>query len=98
MSDCKLCTMSIDTQTKVSINMGSPVNVLTTYRSLVRTLEYLTFTKPDISYMAQQVCLHMHDPYESHLTLRNASSATSRHPQPQSASLPHLYARAYHLH
>jgi hypothetical protein len=31
-------------------------------------LQYLTFTRPDIAYVVQQVCLHMHDPRESHLT------------------------------
>jgi hypothetical protein len=31
-------------------------------------LQYLTFTRPDIAYAVQQVCLHMHDPRESHLT------------------------------
>jgi hypothetical protein len=31
-------------------------------------LQYLTFTWPDIGYAVQQVCLHMHDPRESHLT------------------------------
>ncbi|GJU31600.1 ribonuclease H-like domain-containing protein [Tanacetum coccineum] len=30
-------------------------------------LQYLTFTRPDISYVVQQICLHMHDPRESHL-------------------------------
>jgi hypothetical protein len=28
----------------------------------------LTFTRPDITYAVQQVCLHMHDPRESYLT------------------------------
>ncbi|GKE19474.1 ribonuclease H-like domain-containing protein, partial [Tanacetum coccineum] len=32
------------------------------------SLHYLTFTRPDISYAAQQVCLHMHDPREPHLS------------------------------
>jgi hypothetical protein len=31
-------------------------------------LQYLTFIRPDIAYAIQQVCLHMHDPRESHLT------------------------------
>jgi hypothetical protein len=31
-------------------------------------LQYLTFTRPDIAYAVQQVCLHMHDPRDSHLT------------------------------
>nr|GEW26926.1 ribonuclease H-like domain-containing protein [Tanacetum cinerariifolium] len=28
---------------------------------------YLTFTRPNISYAVQQICLHMHDPREPHL-------------------------------
>ncbi|GJZ39174.1 ribonuclease H-like domain-containing protein [Tanacetum coccineum] len=29
-------------------------------------LQYLTFTRPDLSYAVQQVCLYMHDPREPH--------------------------------
>ena len=39
----------------------------TAYRSLARALQYLTFTRPDLTYAVQQVCLHMHDPRKSHL-------------------------------
>ncbi|GKC94345.1 ribonuclease H-like domain-containing protein [Tanacetum coccineum] len=31
-------------------------------------LQYLTFTRPDISYAVQQVCLFMHDPREPHFS------------------------------
>jgi hypothetical protein len=37
------------------------------YRSLTGTLQYLTFSRPDIAYAVQQVCLHMHTPREPHL-------------------------------
>jgi hypothetical protein len=40
----------------------------TAYRSLAGALQYLTFTRSDITYAVQQVCLHMHDPREPHLT------------------------------
>ncbi|GJX08708.1 ribonuclease H-like domain-containing protein [Tanacetum coccineum] len=31
-------------------------------------LQYLTFTRPDISYVVQQICLYMHDPRDPHFT------------------------------
>jgi hypothetical protein len=62
MSDCKPCFTSIDTQAKVSSDLRAPVSDLTAYHSLVGALQYLTFTRPDISYAIEQVCLHMHPP------------------------------------
>ncbi|GKB41126.1 ribonuclease H-like domain-containing protein [Tanacetum coccineum] len=41
---------------------GDPVSDPTLYRSLAGALQYLTFTRPDLSYAIQQVCLYMHDP------------------------------------
>ncbi|GKA81165.1 ribonuclease H-like domain-containing protein [Tanacetum coccineum] len=35
---------------------------------LAWALQYLTFTRPDISYAVQQVCLYMHDPREPHFS------------------------------
>jgi hypothetical protein len=67
MSDCKLYSTSVDTQAKVSSDTGTHVSDTIAYRSLTGALQYLTFTKPDISYAVQQVCLHMHDPQEPHL-------------------------------
>jgi hypothetical protein len=60
--------MPVDTQDKVSATSGSPVADLTQFRSLVEALQYLTFTRPDIAYVIQQICLHMHNPREPHLT------------------------------
>lgn len=67
MSDCKPCSTPADTSAKLSATDGSPVADPTDYRSLAGALQYLTFTRPDISYAVQQVCLHMHDPREPHL-------------------------------
>jgi hypothetical protein len=69
MSDCKPCTTLVDTHAKVSSDMSAPVRDLTAYRSMTEDLQYLTFTRPDISYAVQQVCLHMHDPRETHLNV-----------------------------
>jgi hypothetical protein len=68
MSNCKPCSTPVDTQDKVSSDMGPPVRDPTAYRSLAGALQYLTFTRPDIAYTVQQVCLHMHDPREPYFT------------------------------
>jgi hypothetical protein len=67
MIDCKPCSTPVDTQAKLSEDTGDPVEDPTGYRSLAGAIQYLTFTRPDISYVVQQVCLHMHDPREPHL-------------------------------
>ena len=67
MTDCKICSTPIDTQAKLSAVLGDPLADSTAYRSLAGVLQYLTFTRPDLTYAVQQVCLHMHDPRESHL-------------------------------
>jgi hypothetical protein len=68
LTDCKPCATLIDTSAKLSGTSGAPVSDPTQYRSLASALQYLMFTRPDISYAVQQVCLHMHDPREPHLT------------------------------
>ncbi|GKD99341.1 ribonuclease H-like domain-containing protein [Tanacetum coccineum] len=35
--------------------------------NLAGALQYITFTRPDLSYVVQQVCLYMHDPREPHV-------------------------------
>jgi hypothetical protein len=37
----------------------------------IEVLQYLTFTRPDISYVVQQVCLHMHAPCNDHMLALN---------------------------
>ncbi|XP_066375252.1 uncharacterized mitochondrial protein AtMg00810-like [Miscanthus floridulus] len=68
MTNCKPCSTPVDTQGKLSEAVGTTVADPTTYQSLAGALQYLTFTRPDITYAVQQICLHMHDPREPHLT------------------------------
>nr|ABA98073.1 retrotransposon protein, putative, unclassified [Oryza sativa Japonica Group] len=51
----------------ISVTRQTSVSNPTDFRSLAGALQYLTFTRPDISYAVQQVCLHMHDPRKPHL-------------------------------
>jgi hypothetical protein len=68
MVDCKPCTTPVDTTSKLSGDMGNPVSDPMHYRSFADALQYLTFTHLDISYTVQQVCLHMYDLREPHVT------------------------------
>ncbi|GJU73428.1 copia protein [Tanacetum coccineum] len=67
ISSCNLVHMPIDTKGKLSANSGKPYPDPTHFRSLAGALQYLTFTRPNISYMVQQICLHMHDPCDTHM-------------------------------
>jgi hypothetical protein len=67
MTDCKPCSTPVDTQAKLSATLGDLVADPIAYRSLVGALQYPTFTQTDLTYVVQQICLHMHDPRESHL-------------------------------
>jgi hypothetical protein len=69
MSNCNTCLTPADTKSKPSISDGKPLANATEYRSLAGALQYLTLTRPDISYAAQQVCLFMHAPTEVHMNL-----------------------------
>jgi hypothetical protein len=68
MADCKPCTTLVDLQAKLADDSGPPVADAPQFRSIAGALQYLTFTRPDIAYAVQQICLHMHDPREPHLT------------------------------
>ncbi|GJT31282.1 ribonuclease H-like domain-containing protein [Tanacetum coccineum] len=67
MVSCNPSRTPVDTESKLGVD-GDPVSDPTLYRSLAGSLQYLTFTRPDISYAVQQVYLYMHDPREPHLS------------------------------
>jgi hypothetical protein len=67
MRSCKSTQTPVDTKPKIGAKIGTPYEDPTKYRSLAGALQYLTFTRPDISYAVQQICLHMHDPRDEHM-------------------------------
>ncbi|XP_076908128.1 uncharacterized protein LOC143564868 [Bidens hawaiensis] len=66
MDSCKPAATPVDTQSKLASEPDSVFNDPTTYRSLAGALQYLTFTRPDIAYAVQQICMHMHSPCMAH--------------------------------
>jgi hypothetical protein len=68
MADCKPCTTPVDLHGKLAVDSGAPVQDASQFQSIAGALQYLTFTQSDIAYTVHQICLHMHDPREPHLT------------------------------
>lgn len=66
MTNCKPCATPVDTASKLSATDGALLTDGTLYRTLAGALQYLTFTRPYITYVVQQVCLFMHAPREPH--------------------------------
>ena len=68
MTNCKPVSTPVDVNSKLSADAGDRIQDATEYRSLAGALQYLTFTRPDIAYAVQQICLFMHDPREPHMS------------------------------
>ncbi|GJW57298.1 ribonuclease H-like domain-containing protein [Tanacetum coccineum] len=67
MVNCNPSRTPVDTESKLRDD-GDRVCDPTLYQSLASSLQYLTFTRPDISYAVHQVCVYMHDPREPHFS------------------------------
>nr|XP_043629836.1 uncharacterized mitochondrial protein AtMg00810-like [Erigeron canadensis] len=63
MANCNPVQTPVDTSRKLRSNVGAPISDPTEFCSLAGAVQYLTFKCPDISYVVQQVCMHMHAPY-----------------------------------
>lgn len=67
MTMCKSTATPVETKPKLSSVSTVPCSDPHLYRSLAGALQYLTFTRPDISYAVQQICLFMHNPMDIHI-------------------------------
>jgi hypothetical protein len=67
MADSKPCMTLVDLEAKLAGDSGPPVEDASQFWSIAGALQYLIFTRSDIAYAVQQICLHMHGPRESHL-------------------------------
>lgn len=74
-ADVKLVSTPSQTGKKLSLYDGEPLSDLTEYRSVVGALQYLTLTRPDMSFAVNQVCQFMHQPTTVHWTVANEFSA-----------------------
>ncbi|XP_055824394.1 uncharacterized mitochondrial protein AtMg00810-like [Solanum dulcamara] len=67
MSSHKPSLTPISPKPKLGATMSIPFVDPSLYQSHVGALLYLTFTRPDITFVVQHVCLSMHDPWDEHM-------------------------------
>ena len=68
MVHCSPCKTPCVPNVCLSTTYGQPLTNVHAYRSLIGALHYLTFTRPDISFVVHQVCQFMNAPTDIHLT------------------------------
>ena len=68
MINCKPASTPMSTTEKLSVYDGTPLGPedATRYRSVVGALQYLTLTRPDISFAVNKVCQYLHAPTSAH--------------------------------
>ena len=67
MTSCKPSSTSFTSISRLTPTQGQPLSDPTPFRSLVSALQYLTFTRPDLSFAVNQVFQFMHNPTNVHL-------------------------------
>ncbi|XP_043699884.1 uncharacterized mitochondrial protein AtMg00810-like [Telopea speciosissima] len=68
MADCKLILTPMATTTRLFATGGGPMKDPTRYRMIVKALQYITLTRPNVAYSVNQACQFMHAPTEHHCT------------------------------
>lgn len=66
MSNSITVSMPTNTHSPLFVKDGATFVDPTLYRSIVSSLQYLTFTYPDISYVVNSVCQYKHAPTNVH--------------------------------
>ncbi|KAK1614057.1 hypothetical protein QYE76_019574 [Lolium multiflorum] len=68
MLKCKPAHTPMSASDKLSAMDGAPLSSddATLYRSIVGGLQYLTITRPDLSYVVNRVCQYLHAPRDCH--------------------------------
>ena len=68
MLHAKPFSSPMSTAHQLSLFEGNPISDVTQYSSTVEALQYLSLTRPDISFAVNKVCQFMHRPTDLHWT------------------------------
>ncbi|XP_028108000.1 uncharacterized protein LOC114306874 [Camellia sinensis] len=66
MTTCKPYNSPMSIKPSLGPDSALPFNQPELYRSVVGALQYLTITRPDLSFSGNQACKHMHAPTNAH--------------------------------
>ncbi|XP_049379787.1 uncharacterized protein LOC125844514 [Solanum stenotomum] len=66
MKDCQGVYIPLSTPISLRLNDGSPPTDAKQYRSAIGKLQYLAFTRPDISFVVNKLSQFMHQPSHTH--------------------------------
>jgi histone deacetylase 1/2 len=68
MTLCTPCPTPLSTTDTLNLTDGSPLGPedITRYKSIVGGLQYLTLTRPDLSFSVNKVCQYLHAPTTAH--------------------------------
>lgn len=66
MDTIRACNSPCLPHYQMTKNQGTPLKDPTQYRSIVGALQYLTFSRPDITYVVNTLCQFMTSPIEVH--------------------------------
>ncbi|KAH0682733.1 hypothetical protein KY290_021329 [Solanum tuberosum] len=66
MQDCNGVSTPMSSSESLMLNDSTPSHDATEYRKVIRKLQYLSFTMPDVSYSMNKLSQFMHAPSEAH--------------------------------
>jgi hypothetical protein len=69
MADCKPCATPMATNLSLSMHDGDPMENPSLYRMVVGALQYVTITRPNLTFTVNKVFQFIHSPTTTHWTV-----------------------------
>ena len=66
MQNAKPCSSPMASNCHLTSTDGRPIEDISLYRSVVGSMQYLAFTRPDLAFVVHRVSKFMHNPLDTH--------------------------------